>query len=163
MSNRVYVEAYPEKDGFTDVKIADDYAKTVVSFEGKLPDSDIDLLKELRRLAKGEENEQAMDILDFVEENQKGVTIRDTYYSFEEVMPAFESEAELVVNIPYNVQLHDRWVGKLKEITGVEPNNINNIGESDDITFSIPEKNFTEIKDKVAELDFVLGVFENQQ
>ena len=161
MSNRVYVEAYPEKDGFTDVKIADDYAKTVVSFEGNLPDSDIDLLKELRKLAKGEENEQAMDILDFVEENQKGVTIRDTYYSFEEVMPAFASEAELVVNIPYNVQLHDRWVEKLKEITGVEPNNINNIGESDDITFSIPEKNFTEIKDKVAELDFVLGVFEN--
>ena len=97
MSNRINVEVEKVADELYDVQVSDDYDSGNITLYHSPTDDDIGLLKEVRKLAneKSSHSPQAKRvnaILDYMKEEGKGATIRDTYYDFNELAPAFDVE-----------------------------------------------------------------------
>ena len=108
MSNRTYIEVVNETPrGSTTsqeiVKVFDDYqATTIPVWEGKAPEDDKDLLFYVLDHLDAE----SRDLLDFVEEMQKGLYINDQFYDFEEWYPWMkEHEERPKFHIPEQINL----------------------------------------------------------
>ena len=95
MSNRAFIEVDDGADEMWTVKVYDEYDSGEIVLFQKPPDSDVDLLKSVRQHAENEfrtspQAERAKGVLENVEEMSKGITIRDTYYDWPEIAPAYE-------------------------------------------------------------------------
>lgn len=89
MSNRAQIEVrdYPQYEAW-EVVISDDYASGTITLLEKPPDDDIELVRLLN--TNGHEVREVDDILNFVQEHEKGMYIRDTWYPWEKLYKAFE-------------------------------------------------------------------------
>ncbi len=65
---------------------------------------------------------------------------------------------KIIVAIPYNSHLHDKWKNKISSVIGCEPVNVCHMGDNDDLEY-LTEAN---VLSKILELDFVLGAWEEE-
>jgi len=92
MSNQVYLLPTEFKSTRTGeiergFRVFDDYDQGYeVLFEGEIPDDDLQCL----RLCREAEDAGVRGIIEDLEENQKGLTIGETFYSWEEIEGCFK-------------------------------------------------------------------------
>lgn len=94
MSNRMYIDAVhkPESNLFG-FHAYDDHDNSVAFNWEKLPDDDKEFLYEILTHENGYP-ESFGEMLEFASEMEKGITIRDTYYDWEELEEIYEKAME---------------------------------------------------------------------
>jgi hypothetical protein len=90
MANPVYIESvYKPESNLWGFHAYDSYASCSAFNWETLPDSDTDFLYDILTNEYGYP-EELKDMLVFQKENDKGITIRDTYYEWEEISETYE-------------------------------------------------------------------------
>lgn len=91
MSNRIYIDAvYKPESNLWGFNAYDDYDSCCAfNWEGKLPDDDLDFLYDILTSCYGYP-EALKGLLDFAQEMQKGITIRNEYYEWSELSDTYE-------------------------------------------------------------------------
>ncbi len=85
MSNRINIDAVHKPDsGFWGFNAYDGYSSCSAFNWEKLPEDDFDFLYAILTHENGYPEEFG-EMMDFAEDNEQGVTIRDTYYDWEEI------------------------------------------------------------------------------
>lgn len=74
-----------EEEGYC---IQDDYANETKFFAEKMPEDDIDLL----RFVMDNCSDQGSDLIDFCNENERGITINGVWYKYVSIQEILEKE-----------------------------------------------------------------------
>lgn len=78
--NRIYLEKLDDKRNGAGFRLSDDYANNTAFIDGT-PEDDIELLKFVVKNC----DDVGSDILQFCNENERGITINDTFYNYEKI------------------------------------------------------------------------------
>jgi len=93
MSNRIYanankVENLRSGEIYYEVDIFDSYEYGSINIsEEEIPQNDMDTLQHL--INRPDDSEDIANLLDFMREHKKGITINDTFYDWEEIKHLF--------------------------------------------------------------------------
>jgi len=93
MGNRIFIDEC-SKDNFQGFHAYDDYESCCAfNFENGTPDDDLDFLKDILTCEYGYP-EALGELLQFADECEKGITIRDTFYDHEEWYPVWKEHKQ---------------------------------------------------------------------
>ena len=89
MSNQIYIDAVSKDNSTHGFRAYDDYSSCCAFNWEKLPDDDLVFFEDIITSEYGYPPE-FRDLIEFAAENDKGITIRGTYFDWSELEPIYK-------------------------------------------------------------------------